>query len=114
MTVKELDLKRFQKEIMDDFESNYFRGYNLKEMCQNIFKVYNKYQWKDSRSQPTFMHLTVILGASVLNCSTIYPKGNCIQVNTKHPATELQFLSILQLDFQNQKYQKSFASWSAV
>lgn len=57
--------------------------------------------------------MTMILGASVPNCSTIYPKANFIQVNNKHPAIELQFLYILQLGFQNQKYQNSVTSWSA-
>lgn len=46
------------------------------------------------------------LGASVLKCATIYQKGNCIQVNTKHPAIELQFLYVLQMGFKN-KYIKT-------
>lgn len=40
MTVKGLDLKRFQKEIIDDFESNYFTGFLLEKKCVKSFSKY--------------------------------------------------------------------------
>jgi len=52
--------------------------------------------------------MAMILGASVLKCSTIRPKGNYTEVNTKHPANELKFLYILQMGFKNRNIETYF------
>lgn len=52
--------------------------------------------------------MAMILGASVLKSSTIYPKGNYIEVNTKHLANELKFLFILQVGFKNRNIKTHF------
>lgn len=67
MTGKGVDSERFQKEVIDDSQSNYFIVLLLEKKFVSQ-SIYLKYQKKDCWNQPAFINTTMILGASVLNC----------------------------------------------